>query len=73
MVFASIVETYIAAFTRGNGNGVLAISLLALSQATAVLLFYMQLKYEPNSIKAFSILALMFLVALFAASIATLA
>ena len=70
---AVIAEVYIAAYMRASANGYTAISLLATSQAAAVVLFYMQLREEPNSIRLFAVIALMFLTALFASMIATLA
>jgi hypothetical protein len=72
IVFSVILEVYVAALMQGNASGYTAISILATSQAAAVVLFYMQLKNEPNSIRLFAIVALMFLAALLAAMIATL-
>ncbi len=72
IVAAVMAEVYISAYMRSSASGYTAISLLATSQATAVVLFYMQLKEEPNSIRLFAVIALMFLAALLAAMIATL-
>lgn len=72
IIAAVIAEVYISAYMRNNASGYTAISLLATSQAAAVVLFYMQLKEEPNSIRLFAVVALMFLAALLAAMIATL-
>jgi hypothetical protein len=49
-----------------------AVGVLAASQAVALALFYMELKYEPNSIRLFALIALMFLAALLIAMIASL-
>lgn len=48
------------------------IGVLSVSQAAALALFYMELKYEPNSIRLFALVALMFLAALLVAMIASL-
>lgn len=48
------------------------ITLLAASQAVAVVLFYMQLKDEPGSLRLFALIPIMFLAALLIAMMASL-
>ncbi|MDE1852700.1 MAG: cytochrome C oxidase subunit IV family protein [Thaumarchaeota archaeon] len=47
-------------------------TVLATSQAVAVVLFYMQLKDEPGSLRLFSLIPIMFLSALLIAMLASL-
>jgi anaerobic C4-dicarboxylate transporter len=49
-----------------------AVSILATSQAVAVILFYMQLKDEPGSLRLFALIPIMFLSALLIAMLASL-
>jgi Prokaryotic Cytochrome C oxidase subunit IV len=48
------------------------VTILATSQAVAVVLFYMQLKDEPGSIRLFALIPIMFLSALLIAMLASL-
>lgn len=48
------------------------ITILATSQAVAIVLFYMQLKDEPGSLRLFALIPIMFLSALFVAMLASL-
>jgi hypothetical protein len=48
------------------------VTILATSQAVAVVLFYMQLKDEPGSLRLFALIPIMFLSALFVAMLASL-
>jgi len=48
------------------------VSLLAASQAVAIVLFFMHLKDEPGSIRLFALIPIMFLSALFIAMLASL-
>ena len=48
------------------------ILVLAASQAVAIVLFYMHLKDEPGSLRAFALIPLMFLTALIIAMLASL-
>jgi hypothetical protein len=48
------------------------VSILAASQAVAVVLFYMQLKDEPGSLRLFALIPIMFLSALLIAMMASL-
>ncbi|MDG6988800.1 MAG: cytochrome C oxidase subunit IV family protein [Nitrososphaerota archaeon] len=49
-----------------------AVSILATSQGVAIVLFYMQMKDEPASVKLFAIIPIMFLSALLVAELASL-
>ena len=48
------------------------VTILATSQAVAVVVFYMQLKDEPGSLRLFALIPIMFLSALFIAMLASL-
>jgi len=48
------------------------VSILATSQAASVVLFYMQLKDEPGSLRLFALIPIMFLTALLIAMLASL-
>ena len=48
------------------------VSILATSQAVAIVLFYMQLKDEPGSLRLFALIPIMFLSALLIAMLASL-
>ena len=48
------------------------VTVLATSQAVAVVLFYMQLKDEPGSLRLFALIPIMFLSALLIAELASL-
>jgi hypothetical protein len=68
------VITEVAAFYMLNSAAVITtvITTLAASQAVAVVLFYMNLKDEPGSLKLYGIIPLMFLSALLVAMLASL-
>lgn len=51
---------------------VAVVTILAASQAVAIVLFYMQLKDEPGSIRVFALIPVMFLSALLIAMLASL-
>jgi hypothetical protein len=51
---------------------VTVVSILATSQAVAVVLFYMQMKDEPGSLRLFALIPIMFLSALLIAMLASL-
>jgi Prokaryotic Cytochrome C oxidase subunit IV len=72
MCVAVLMEVGIFYSIPGGALATTAISILATSQAVAVVLFYMQLKDEPGSLKLFALIPLMFLAALLIAMIATL-
>ena len=48
------------------------VSILATSKASAIVLFYMQLKDEPGSLRLFALIPIMFLAALLIAMLASL-
>jgi len=48
------------------------VSILATSQAAAIVLFYMQLREEPGSLRLFALIPIMFLSALLIAMLASL-
>jgi hypothetical protein len=48
------------------------VTILATSQAVAIVLFYMQLKDEPGSLRLFALIPIMFLAALLIAMLASL-
>ena len=68
----SEVAAFYALYSTMYATMVTMVSLLATSQAVAVVLFYMQLKDEPPSMKLFGIIPIMFLTALLIAMIASL-
>jgi hypothetical protein len=72
MVLSVITE--VAAFYLLNSVYVstTVITVLAASQAIAVVLFYMDLKNEPGSIRIFAVIPIMFLSALLVAMLASL-
>jgi len=72
MVLAVLTE--VAAFYLIPSYGTMAtvVSILATSQASAIVLFYMQLKDEPGSLRLFALIPIMFLSALLIAMLATL-
>jgi len=72
MLLAVSTEVY-SFYTLHTGSALIAIcGILASSQAVAVVLFYMDLKNEPGSIRVFALIPLMFLAALLIAMLATL-
>jgi len=72
MMLAVATEVY-SFYTLGSGSALIAIcSVLAASQAMAVVLFYMDLKDEPGSVRVFALIPIMFLAALLIAMLATL-
>jgi Prokaryotic Cytochrome C oxidase subunit IV len=64
------VETFYAVSTYSVVATV--VTLLATSQAVAIVLFYMQLKDEPPSLRLFALIPIMFLAALLIAMLASL-
>ncbi|MDV3277428.1 MAG: cytochrome C oxidase subunit IV family protein [Nitrososphaerales archaeon] len=68
------VITEVVAFYMLNAVYALTavVSVLAASQAVAVVLFYMDLKDEPGSLRLFALIPLMFLSALLVAMMASL-
>ncbi|HME18578.1 MAG TPA: cytochrome C oxidase subunit IV family protein [Nitrososphaerales archaeon] len=72
MVAAVLAEA--ESFYSLSGAPVLTavISILASSQAVAIVLFYMHLKDEPGSLRLFALIPIMFLSALLIAMVASL-
>lgn len=72
MVLAVIAES--ASFYSHLGFATVAtvVTVLATSQAIAIVLFYMQLKDEPGSLRLFALIPIMFLSALLIAMLASL-
>lgn len=72
MVVAVLAE--VGAFYMINVYSAMAtvVTILATSQAVAVVLFYMQLKEEPGSLRLFALVPIMFLSALLIAMLASL-
>ena len=72
MLLAVAGEVLTFYYVAGATAQIVVISILALSQSVAVGIFYMQLKDEPVSIRLFAIVGVMFLAALFIATVASL-
>jgi cytochrome c oxidase subunit IV len=72
MVVAVLAE--VLTFYRVSAYSTVAtvVTILATSQAVAVVLFYMQLKDEPGSLRLFALIPIMFLAALLIAMLASL-
>lgn len=72
MVVATLAE--VEAFYLVNVYSTVAavVTILATSQAVAIVLFYMQLKDEPGSLRLFALIPIMFLSALLIAMLASL-
>jgi Prokaryotic Cytochrome C oxidase subunit IV len=64
------VEAFYARYAYATT--VTVVTLLATSQAVAIVLFYMQLKDEPGSLRLFALIPIMFLSALLIAMLASL-
>ena len=64
------VEVFYATFAYSTAASV--ITILATSLAVAIVLFYMQLKDEPGSLRLFALIPIMFLAALLIAMLASL-
>ena len=76
-VWAYIIVAVIAevlVFYRVSGYSTVAtvVSILAASQAMAVVVFFMHLKDEPGALRLFALIPVMFLSALLIAMVATL-
>lgn len=70
---AAVLTEADLALTMAAGPTVdIVISILAASQAVAIVLFYMDLKNEPGSLRLFALIPLMFLAALLIAMVASL-
>jgi len=72
MLLAVGAEVMTFYYVAGAATQTAVISILALSQAVAVGVFYMQLKDEPGSVRLFALVGVMFLAALLIATVASL-
>ncbi|MDA4126273.1 MAG: cytochrome C oxidase subunit IV family protein [Thaumarchaeota archaeon] len=72
MVVAVLAEVEVFYMITAYSTAAAVITVLATSQAVAVVLFYMQLKDEPGSLRLFALIPIMFLSALFIALLASL-
>lgn len=72
MLVAVMAEVITFYYVAGATSQILIITLLAMSQAVAVAIFYMQLKDEPGSVRLFALVGVMFLTALLIATVASL-
>jgi len=72
-MMVAVVSEVEVFYALSNASLVAAVvSILATSQAVAIVLFYMHLKDEPGSLRLFALIPLMFLSALLIAMIAAL-
>jgi hypothetical protein len=72
MVVAVLAEVEAFYMIASYSTAAAVITVLATSQAVAVVLFYMQLKDEPGSLRLFALIPIMFLSALLIAMLASL-
>jgi len=72
MMLAIIAEVEVFYRITVYSTAASVITLLATSQAVAIVLFYMQLKDEPGSLRLFALIPIMFLSALLIAMLASL-
>jgi hypothetical protein len=72
MVVAVLAEVESFYLIAAYSTAAAVITILATSQAVAVVLFYMQLKDEPGSLRLFALIPIMFLSALLVAMLASL-
>jgi len=72
MWLAVLGEVLTFYYVKGAAAQIEVIVTLAMSQALAVAVFYMQLKDEPGSVRLFALVGMMFLAALLIAMVASL-
>jgi hypothetical protein len=72
MVVAVLAEVEAFYMKLAYSTTASVVTILATSQAVAVVLFYMQLKDEPGSLRLFALIPIMFLAALLIAMLASL-
>jgi len=72
MVLAVLAEVFAFYWIASYSTMATVVSILATSQASAIVLFYMQLREEPGSLRLFAIIPIMFLSALLIAMLASL-
>ena len=72
MMVAVLTEVFSFYDIASYSSMATVVSILATSQAVAIVLFYMQLKDEPGSLRLFALIPIMFLSALLIAMLASL-
>jgi hypothetical protein len=72
MVVAVLAEAEAFYMITAYSTVATVVTILATSQAVAIVLFYMQLKDEPGSLRLFALIPIMFLSALLIAMLASL-
>jgi caa(3)-type oxidase subunit IV len=72
LVAATVAEAEIYYQLAASALVTASVAILAASQALAVVVFYMHLKEEPNSLRLFAIIPIMFLAALLVVMVASL-
>ncbi len=72
MMVAVLAEVEAFYLLSAYSTVVAVVMILATSQAVAIVLFYMQLKDEPGSLRLFALIPIMFLSALLIAMLASL-
>lgn len=72
MVLAVLTEVEAATTLTVYSTVATVVTVLATSQAVAIVLFFMQLKEEPGSLRLFALVPIMFLSALLIAMLASL-
>ena len=72
MVVAVLAEVFVFYSVPAYFFMTTVVSILATSQAVAIVLFYMQLKEEPGGLRLFALIPIMFLAALLIAMMASL-
>ncbi len=72
MLLAVLTEVGAASSTLAYSTAASVVTILATSQAVAVVVFFMQLKDEPGSLRLFALIPIMFLSALLIAMLASL-
>lgn len=72
MVLAVLTEVIVATSLTAYSTAATVVTILATSQAVAIVVFFMQLKDEPGSLRLFALIPIMFLSALLIAMLASL-
>ena len=72
MVVAVLTEVAASSYVTDFFTKSAVVGVLAASQAVAVVLFYMDLRHEPGSVRLFALVPIMFLSALLIAMISSL-
>lgn len=72
MVLAVVVEVFASYSISDFFVKSAAVGILAASQAVAIIVFYMDLKNEPGSVRLFALVPIMFLSALLIAMVSSL-